>query len=166
MNFNKIKKIFSCESFIVWIRYFRTVTIKSIFINIILPLITCILLYFFAQETISKACFEVFSISSILMGFCASILIMLFTIEGENIKELKKLELKNSKLSLHQALVYKFSFITINLLVLILVSLLATFLDFNGNIIYKLYVILILMNTVLTLIEALTNVIFVLGKST
>lgn len=161
----KIKKIISCEPLIVWLRYFKTVTLRTLIVNILIPFTTCVLLFFFSKESLSKTDFEVFGISSILVGFCASILIMLFTIEGKNISALKELKLKDSKLSLHQALIYKFSFITINLLILILVSLLATFLCFEASIWYKLYLIFILMNTVFTLIEALTNVIFVLAKS-
>ena len=156
------KKIISFEPLIIWLRYFLTLKIQNILINFLTPIGLCITLFFTSKETIIKADFDVFSISSILVGFCSSILIMLFTIDGINIKKLKETKLSNVSISIHQALIYKFSFIVINLLVLIIVALIALFVGFDNNIFYKLYALLILTNTILTLLEALTNTTFCL----
>lgn len=155
-----IKKIISFESLIIWFRYFLTFNIKSLIANFIIPLIVCITLGICCEDTIVNADFDIFTISSILVGFCSSILIMLITIEGKNIEKLKITPLKKSKITLYQALIYKFSFITINLIVLIFVGILARYINFENNLYFKLYTIFILQNTIFILLEALTNVIF------
>lgn len=155
-----IKKLISFEPLIIWLRYFLTVNIKSFITNFLIPIVICIILGFCCKEPIVDAEFDIFTISSILLGFCSSILIMLFTVESTNVKKLKELNLNNRKINLYQALIYKFAFITINLVVLIFVGVLARFINFEDCLFYKLYVIFILQNTIFTLIEALTNVIF------
>lgn len=155
-----IKKIISFEPLIIWVRYFLTVNIKSLIANFIIPLIVCIILGIYSKDTIINAEFDVFTISSILVGFCSSILIMLFTIEGKNIERLKATTLKKSKVTLYQALIYKFSFITINLVILIFVGILARYINFEDSLYFKLYTIFILQSTIFILIEALTNVVF------
>lgn len=158
-----IKKIISFEPLIIWGRYFLTVKLYNIFTNFILPCVLCVILRVLYIDELKSINFDVFSISSILVGFCSSILIMLFTINGTNIDKLKETTLSNNdKISLHQALIYKFSFIVINLLVLILASIIATFTGHIRCIYFKLYVIFILVNTIFTLLEALTNVTFCL----
>lgn len=155
-----IKKVVSFEPVIIWFRYFLTVNIKSIIANFIIPLIVCIVLGFCCKESIESAQFDIFTISSILLGFSSSVLIMLFTAESKNVEKLKENNLKNRKVNLYQALIYKFAFIMINLVALIFIGVLARFMNFEECLFYKLYVIFILQNTIFTLIEALTNVIF------
>lgn len=155
-----IKKIFSFEPLIIWFRYFLTVNIKTIIANFFVPLSVCIILGCCCKKTIEYSELDIFTMSSILLGFCSSILIMLFTAGGKNIEKLKMSSLNRSKITLYQALIYKFAFLTINLVVLLFIAVLARFIDFESNLYYKLYVIFILLNTILTLIEALTNVIF------
>ena len=155
-----LKKLISFEPLIVWFRYFLTMNIKSFIANFFVPLVVCIILGLCCKSTIEYAEFDVFTISSILLGFCSSILIMLFTVESKNVDKLKESVLNNRKINLYQALVYKFAFITINLVVLIFIGVLARFINFEECLFYKLYVIFILQNTIFTLIEALTNVIF------
>ena len=58
---------------------------------------------------------------------------------------------------------YKFAFIVINLLVMILTGVLALYIGFAKCHIYILYTIFVLLNTIFTLIDALTNVIFCLA---
>ena len=157
-----LKKIFSFEPIIIWIRYFLTVTSKSIISNFVIPLIICILLGIFRHEVIIENNFDIFTIGSILIGFCSSILIMLFSIDGENITKLKQTQLLNKKISLYQALVYKFAFITINLVVLIFIGILGRFAGFDNFLFFKLYIIFIFLNSTFILLEALTNVIFCL----
>ena len=155
-----IKKIISFEPLIIWFRYFLTVNIKSLIANFLIPLAVCIILGHCCKAPIENADFDIFTISSILLGFCSSILIMLFTVESKNVDKLKRSNLNNRKINLYQALIYKFAFITINLVILIFVGVLARFINFEDCLYYKLYVIFILQNTIFTLIEALTNVIF------
>ena len=157
-----IKKIISFEPLIIWFRYFLTIRWNTVLFNFGIPTITSILLGIFKRDYIEQIQFDVFSIGSILVGFCSSILIMLFTLDGANTSKLKTTELQGKKISLHQALIYKFSFIVINLLILMLVGILAVFLGFEKNLFYNLYIVAILMNTLFTLLEALTNVIFCL----
>lgn len=161
-----IHALISFEPLIVWLRYFKTVKSYNLVTNAGLPLVTCILLWIFRLEEIVRVRFDIFSISAILVGFCSSILIMLFTIEGKNIEKLKQTALSDGEknLSLHAALIYKFAFIVINLLVMIFVGVLAFYIGFESCHIYILYTIFILLNTIFTLIEALTNVIFCLIK--
>lgn len=156
-----LKKIVSFEPLIIWLRYFLTIKPHNILTNFILPISFGFALFIFDKSALELVEFDVFSISSILVGFCSSILIMLFTIDGPNINNLKETPLlNNNKISLHQALIYKFAFITINLLFLILVSIVAVFFDFSKNVYYLAYLIIILLNAILTLIETVTNVIF------
>lgn len=155
-----IKKLISFEPLIIWLRYFQTVNVKSVIANFLIPLAVCTALGFYCKKTIVDAEFDIFTISSILLGFCSSILIMLFTVESNNVDKLKESKLNNRKINLYQALIYKFAFITINLVVLIFIGVLARFINFENCLFYKLYVIFILQNTIFTLIEALTNVIF------
>lgn len=160
-----IKKLISFEPLIIWLRYFLTVNVKSVIANFIIPLGVCAVLGIWCNKTIVDAEFDIFTISSILLGFCSSILIMLFTVESNNVEKLKEHKLNKSKsssreINLYQALIYKFAFITINLVVLIFIGVLARFINFENCLFYKLYVIFILQNTIFTLIEALTNVIF------
>lgn len=157
-----IKKIISFEPLIIWFRYFLTIRWNTVLFNFGIPTITSILLGIFKRDYIEQIQFDVFSIGSILVGFCSSILIMLFTLDGVNTSKLKTTELQGKKISLHQALIYKFSFIVINLLILMLVGILAVFLGFEKNLFYNLYIVAILINTLFTLLEALTNVIFCL----
>lgn len=161
-----IHALISFEPLIVWLRYFKTVKSYNWITNIGLPLVTCILLWRFKLQELVNADFDIFSISAILVGFCASILIMLFTIEGNNIEKLKQTAINGSTnaVSLHAALVYKFAFIVINLLVMIFVGILAFYIGFASCPIYILYTIFVLLNTIFTLIEALTNVVFCLIK--
>ena len=163
---NVIHALISFEPLIVWLRYFKTVKSYNLVTNTGFPLVTCILLWIFRLEEIVCVRFDIFSISAILVGFCSSILIMLFTIEGKNIDKLKQTALNygEKSLSLHEALIYKFAFIVINLLVMIFVGILAFYIGFESCHIYILYTIFILLNTIFTLIEALTNVIFCLIK--
>ena len=158
-----LKKFISFEPLIIWLRYFLTVKLHNIITNFVLPIGFDVVLISVYKESLELIQFDVFSISSILVGFCSSILIMLFTIDGPNVNRLKETPLSNNdKVSIHQALIYKFSFIVINLLVLILVGIIAVFLDFTNNAYYKIYLVIILLNTIFTLIEALTNVTFCL----
>lgn len=158
-----LKKLISFEPLIIWFRYFLTVRAHSIFTNFVLPFGFGAVLFFFYKEPLELIKFDMFSISSILVGFCSSILIMLFTIDGPNVNKLKETTLSNNdKISIHQALIYKFSFIVINLLVLMLVGIVAVFLDFTNSVYYKIYLVVVLLNTIFTLIEALTNVTFCL----
>ena len=161
-----IHVLISFEPLIVWLRYFKTVKSYNLVTNTGVPLVTCILLWIFRPEEIVSVGFDTFSISAILVGFCSSILIMLFTIEGKNIEKLKQTALNDNKksLSLYEALIYKFAFIVINLLVMIFVGILAFYIGFESCHIYILYTLFILLNTIFTLIEALTNVIFCLIK--
>lgn len=159
-----LKKIINFEPLIIWCRYFLTVKIHNVIMNFIIPLIISALYYFWCENLIKDIPFDVFTISSILVGFCSSILIMLFTYEGTNFNKIKEIKLANNNVSLHKALVYKFSFITINLISLMFVEIISIFFNFNDCIIYKAYILFVLINTIFTLIEALTNVAFCLVK--
>ena len=163
-----IHTLISFEPLMVWLRYFKTVKSYTLVTNFGMPLLICILLGIFRIEEFAGVNFDVFSIGAILVGFCSSILIMLFTIEGKNIEKLKMTHLNDDtkKLSLYEALIYKFAFIVINLLAMILVGILVFYIGFEKCYIYILYTIFVLLNTIFTLIEALTNVIFCLIKST
>ena len=125
-----LKKIISFEPLIIWFRYFLTIKWNNVLFNFGVPIISSILLGVFRRDfIIEQVEFDIFSISSILVGFCSSILIMLFTLDGESVSKLKETKLQGKNISLHQALIYKFSFIVINLLFLILIGIIAEALD-------------------------------------
>lgn len=153
------KLIFSYEPLIIWFRYFYTLTKKYLIINFILPLIFCISLGIWASNTILNLSIDVFTISSIFIGFAISVLVMLLTTENENMTRLKNVKLTLSNVSLHQAMVYKFAFIIYNLVFLILFSLILNIFNIK-NIVCSLIIIYILINSLLTIIEATSNIIF------
>lgn len=100
-----IKKIISFEPLIIWFRYFLTVNIKTIIANFFVPLSVCIILGCCCKKTIEYSELDIFTMSSILLGFCSSILIMLFMVGGKNIEKVKKSSLNRSKITLYQALI-------------------------------------------------------------
>ena len=103
-----LKKFFSYEPMIVWIRYFQTTSTKYLLINFGLPFMVCALLRVLASESVIIANLDVLTISSILIGFCSSIIIMLFTLSGEMVDKQNSNYIKKPDISLLKALIYKF----------------------------------------------------------
>lgn len=156
-----LKKIMSYEPLIVWIRYFKTVKLKYVLINFGIPILTCIMLGFFAADSLLKSNIDVLTISSILVGFCSSIIIMLFTLPDNKTEQLNSINITGTKISLLKALIYKFAYMIYNLIAVIIINIITSALVVN-NIYCILLSIGILLNVLLTLIEAASNAIFCL----
>ena len=93
-----IKKILYLEPLIIVIRFLGTLTLKSIIFTFIVPLLICIGLLIRVVCGLSlNISFDIISVCAILIGFCASILIMLFTIGGKVSSTLKATQLSNKK---------------------------------------------------------------------
>ena len=157
------KKLVSFEPLIVWIRYFLTLNLKFFITNFILPLIICILLGVFRFDIIETINLDIFTFSSIFIGFSISILAILLTSGNKNIEESKNVNLKKTKVSLYEAMIYKFAYIIYNLVFLILFYLILNICNINNSI-CNLICIFILINALLTIIEATSNTIFTLLK--
>ena len=153
-----LKKFFSYEPMIVWIRYFQTTSTKYLLINFGLPFMVCALLRVLASESVIIANLDVLTISSILIGFCSSIIIMLFTLSGEMVDKQNSNYIKKPDISLLKALIYKFSFMIYNLVALVVMTLIINALNCT-NLYVKLVSIGILLNTLLILIESLSNAV-------
>lgn len=159
-----MKYMFSFEPLIVWIRYYKTINLQSFISNFIMPIIICIIILLKKPIIDVNEFFTVLiTISAIFIGFCASILIMLITTNNEKVNKLKTENIKNTKVNLHEAMIYKFSFIVYNLIVLIFMILFSLFFNYV-NLLIMVICIFILLNSIMTLIEALTNSILVFSK--
>ena len=156
-----LKKILSYEPLIVWVSYFRTLSFKCILVNFGVPIFICIMLGICAKEKVINSNIDILTISSILIGFCSSIIIMLFTLPDAKAEKLNSINIKETNISLIKALIYKFAYMIYNLIAVIILNLITTSLDFK-NIYCILISIGILLNVLLTLIEALSNAVFCL----
>ncbi len=156
-----LKRIVSYEPLIVWIRYFQTITFKNVLINFGIPILACIMLGLFAADKLIKSNIDTLTISSILVGFCSSIIIMLFTLPENKTEKLNSINITGTKLSLLKSLIYKFAYIIYNLIAVIIMNIITSALVVN-NIYCILFSIGILLNVLLTLIEAASNAIFCL----
>ncbi len=157
------KKLVTFEPLIIWVRYFLTLNLNFFIANFILPLIICILLGIFRFDIIETINLDIFTISSIFIGFSISILAILLTSGNKNIEESKNVNLKKTNISLYRAMIYKFAYIIYNLVFLILFYLILNVCNIN-NTICNLICIFILINALLTIIEATSNTIFTLLK--
>lgn len=156
---NFVKKLFSNEPMIIWFRYFFTLNWKYIISNFIIPLIFCVVLGILKYNTLTEINIDIFTISSIFIGFAISALIMLLTTNNSNTQHLREIKIKNTKISLHQAMIYKFSYIINNLVFLILFQLILKFFLIVEPI-CVLISLFILINSLFTIIEATSNIIF------
>lgn len=160
-----LKKILYLEPLIIILRYIKTLTAKEIIFTGGIPLSLCVIMLIRAKPGLPLFEFDIISISSILIGFSSSILIMLFTIGGKTTSLLKEAKSTKKDLSLFDALVYRFAYITINLILLIIVDVFAKSFSFSACIYYVIYTVFILLNSLLTLMNNITNAIFCLiGK--
>lgn len=157
-----LRTLFSYEPLLVYFRYFIVTKIKYIIINFLIPILTCLLLGLFAKDKVIASKIDYFTICSILLGFVATILVMLFTLPKESKEKLNNAKVGTTRYGLHQALIYKFSFIAYNMAAIIILNLIAHLLQLSSN----LYVILVsigfILNSLFILIEALSNTIFCL----
>ena len=157
------KWLISYEPLIIWFRYFLTLKLKYVIVNFVVPFVFCIIVGCLKFESLSTLTIDVFTISSIFIGFAISILVMILTTSNNITDKLKTIKLEKTNITLHQAMVYKFSFIIYNLIFLILFNLILTIFSIQ-NAICNLIVVFILMNSLLTIIEATSNVIFTLTR--
>lgn len=160
-----LKKILYLEPLIIVLRYLKTLTLKSIIFTIITPIIVCVILGVQSLRGYVLLKIDLISICSILIGFSSSILIMIFTMGGKITSSLRTIKLSKKDMSLYEALVYKFAFITISLIVLIIIEIISRSFSFDMSTIYMLITIFLLLNALLTLMESVTNTIFCLIKS-
>ncbi len=164
--FKHIGKLLYFEPIIIWIRYLKTIKFQTYITNVLIPILVSMTYMLCYRKKFKIIEIDLFTISSILIGFCSSILIMLYSIEGNAINKLKSTMLGNKyKISLYEALIYKFSFINLNLIVLLLIEILGYFFVFRSNLIYFTIVLFLLLNILMTFIESLTNVVFGLKRS-
>lgn len=158
----KILRIFSYEPLLIYFRYFIVTKVKYIIINILIPFVVCLLLGLLAQDKVTKSDIDFFTICSILLGFVATILIMLFTLPKDSKEKLNTSKIGTTKYGLHQALIYKFSFIAYNMVAVIILNIIANSLQLSNSIYVVLFSVGIILNSLLILIEALSNTIFCL----
>ena len=154
--------VISYEPLLIYFRYFIVTKCKYVVINILMPLAACLLLGFLAKDTVTEANIDFFAIGSILLGFVATILIMLFTLPKENKEKFNAIKIGATKYGLHQALIYKFSFIAYNMVAIIILNVIANLLNASNNLYIILVSVGIILNSLLILIEALSNAIFCL----
>ena len=157
-----LRTLFSYEPLLVYFRYFFVTKVKYNVINFLIPLIACLLLGFLAEDKVIASNINYFTICSILLGFVATILVMLFTLPKEIKEKLNDVKMGKTTYGLHQALIYKFSFIAYNMTAIIILNLIANLLQLSSNIYVILFSIGFILNSLLILIEALSNTIFCL----
>lgn len=155
------KWLISYEPLIIWIRYFLALKLKYAIVNFIIPILFCILLGVFKYEIVENLSIDIFTIASIFIGFAISVLIMFLTTSNNIMDKLKNSKLAKSNITLHQAIIYKFSYIIYNLTFLILFALILNIFSIKNGI-CNLIIIFILINSLLTIIEATSNAIFTL----
>lgn len=162
-----LKKLLYLEPLIIVLRYLKTLTLKSAIFTIITPIIVCVILGVQSLHGYVLLKIDLISICSILIGFSSSILIMLFTMGGKTTSSLRNAKLHRNKedMSLFEALVYKFAFITIILIILIIMEIVGRSFSFDTCIIYVLITLFLLLNALLILMESITNTIFCLIKN-
>lgn len=167
-----LKKLLYLEPLIIVLRYLKTLTLKSVIFTIITPIIVCVILGVQSLRGYVLLKIDLISICSILIGFSSSILIMLFTMGGKTTSSLRNAKLHRNKkdknkedMSLFEALVYKFAFITIILIILIIIEIVGRSFSFDTCIIYVLITLFLLLNALLILMESITNTIFCLIKN-
>ena len=155
-----LKKILYLEPLIIVLRYLKTLTLKSVIFTIITPIIVCVILGVQSLRGYVLLKIDLISICSILIGFSSS------TSSLRNAKLHRNKKDKNKEdMSLFEALVYKFAFITIILIILIIIEIVGRSFSFDTCIIYVLITLFLLLNALLILMESITNTIFFLIKN-
>lgn len=156
-----LKQLISYEPLIIWVRYFLTLKPKYFIVNFIMPISFCVWLGIFKYGMVENLNIDIFTIASIFIGFAISILIMFLTTSNNIMDKLKNTKLSKSNITLHQAIIYKFSYIIYNLVFLILFKLILNIFAISNGI-CNLIIIFTLMNSLFTIIEATSNAIFTL----
>ena len=109
-----MKKIIHSETLYVILKYFLVTSTRKIIFNFILPIIPCIFIYIFNRGKELDVIEYTLTVNSIIIGFCTSIIIMLITIDNENIRTIKTIKIPDTNVNLLQSLLYKFGFIIFN----------------------------------------------------
>lgn len=103
------------------------------------------------------------TVNSIIIGFCTSIIIMLITIDNENIRTIKTIKIPDTNVNLLQSLLYKFGFIIFNSIFCLFLSMIICTLSIDFLII-EVFIIYLVLNAITILVEALTDAILIFQK--
>lgn len=131
-----MRKYIYIEAFIQWLKFFKTMKIKNFFVNFVLPAIV-ILVFYFSQkdliteiESFSSFYIGIVTISTLIIGFSYSMIVSLITSNGDNTTRLKSEKLDNKSITMFEGMLYKFYFVIINLIVIMIWTVLVLIVDF------------------------------------
>lgn len=164
-----MRKYIYVEAFIQWLKFFKTMKIKNFVVNFLLPAIIIFIFYtsqkdrIIEVESFSSFYLGVVTISTLIIGFSYSMIVSLITSNGENTTRLKAEKLDNRNITMFEGMLYKFYFVIINLILIMIWTVLVLIVDFSG-VISLLVIIFIVINSLFVLIEGLTNLVSVFRK--
>src|SRR5690554_6037808 len=121
-----MRKYIYIEAIIQWLKFFKTMKIKNFIVNFLLPAII-ILIFYISQkdriieiESFSSFYLGIVTISTLIIGFSYSMIVSLITSNGENTTRLKSEKLNNRSITMFEGMLYKFYFVIINLILIMI----------------------------------------------
>lgn len=164
-----MRKYVYIEAVIQWLKFFKTMKIKNFFVNFVLPAIV-ILVFYISQkdriaeiESFSSFYLGIVTVSTLIIGFSYSMIVSLITSNGDNTTRLKSEKLDNRSITMFEGMLYKFYFVIINLIVIMIWTVLVLIVDFSG-VISLLVIVFVVISSLFVLIEGLTNLVSVFRK--
>ncbi len=164
-----MRKIIYFESLIQWGKYFKTLKINTVITNFIIPLAIVTLFYFSNKEkiiivdTYQSFYVGILTVSTLIIGFSYSMIVSLITSNGENTDRLKSEKLDKRNISLFEAMLHKFYFVIINLIIVTIMSILFLIISLN-NFLVLCIIVFLMISSLLILTEGLTNLVSVFKK--
>ncbi len=164
-----MRKLLYCEPLKEWSKFFLTLKLSTIILNIIFPAILVVIFYFnFKDLSISDSTFSSFYVAvltvlTLIIGFSYSMIVSLITSNGDSSERLKVEKLDDRDITMFEGMLSKFYFVILNLIILLvftLHSLITSLFEFY-NVLIILYIMLV---SLLVLIEGLTNLVSVFKK--
>ena len=150
-------------------KFFKIIKIKNFFVNFLFPAIV-ILVFYLSQkdriteiESFSSFYLGIVTISTLIIGFSYSMIVSLITSNGDNTTRLKSEKLDNKSITMFEGMLYKFYFVIINLIVIMIWTVLVLIVDFSG-VISLLVIVFVVISSLFVLIEGLTNLVSVFRK--
>lgn len=164
-----MRKFVYIEFLIHWLKYFKTLKFNTIITNFVFPfLVSLIIFYTQKDRVISSDVYSTFylgllTVSTLIIGFSYSMIVSLITSNGSSAERVRNTTLINSNITLYEAMLYKFYFIIINLIILI--SCILVLLVINSTtFIYLNITLFIIISSLLILVESLTNIVSIFKK--